>query len=399
MSFLLKMLNIFIVVFISLQGCNNYLFENEYYKIFKKGYTEWNKWRRKHPTLQPDLSYVDFRGHDIVNIDLYNLDGTRFVEANLSNIKIINSKSKSRVISFGLYNLNFSKASFIKTRIYTYFKNKVYIGNCIFKNANFNGAYFKNIEINYNNFQHANFNQAHIRDNTVAGCTFANSTFIKANLQYIIGTTNTIFNDTNFSEAIIQNCDFGYIDLYYLLGQINDAKYIKKFMPYADFKKTNFTSAKLINTGFHKINFTKGLFCNSIIKNVNFYYCNLQEVNFNKSIIIDTNFNNELIRSNNIWSPVLANSVIKKEIIYKQVNLKNQHLLLSSQLVQATFQNAILTNVNFTNANLTNVNFYKSKFQNVIFKNADMTGAKLERKWYDYVKKQGVRNFNKIRWM
>ncbi len=32
------------------------------------------------------------------------------------------------------------------------------------------------------------------------------------------------------------------------------------------------------------------------------------------------------------------------------------------------------------------------------YKNADMKGAKIERKYYNYIKKHGVKNFDKIRW-
>ena len=231
------------------------------------------------------------------------------------------------------------------------------------------------------------------------------------------------FRNAKISNSVLVNADFIHTDLSH-----SEIRKINSFLIYPSnrdsficknsvFFKANILDSKFISADFSGTNFNE-----SVIQNTEFSSCSIKNSSFVKAKIIKlklySNYSNFVDFSN---SEIITSTIVA---IIPQVdkihNIKFNHAkihesTIAGWLYNASFTNAdltnssffyfkipdgsILTNVNFTNTNLTNVNFQKTKFQNVIFKNADMTGAKLERKWHSYVKKQGVRNFDKIQWM
>ena len=63
----------------------------EHVKIFKEGIPIWNKWRRKHPEIIPDLSWSDLRWSDLRGSNLRgsNLSGSNLIWSNLSGTSVI----------------------------------------------------------------------------------------------------------------------------------------------------------------------------------------------------------------------------------------------------------------------------------------------------------------------
>ena len=235
----------------------------------------------------------------------------------------------------------------------------------------------------------------------IKNCLFRGN-FSNVNLRYAkLTSCNLIqadFSNSDASFAILKK-----ISIIILSGSKLNSK----------FNGTNFFKVQILDTKSDCAEFIKANFNESVINNSKIDYGKFRQVSF-----INAKINNSTL-GDDFYLVDFSNSIISKstfrcDITKKMDNISfnnakildcifdcsiNLATFINSELFGSNLSYLQLTNVNFTNANLTNVNFRKAKFQNVIFKNADMTGAKLERKWYDYVKKQGVRNFDKIQWM
>ena len=75
-------------------------------------------------------------------------------------------------------------------------------------------------------------------------------------------------------------------------------------------------------------------------------------------------------------------------------NLKNSRFIFTQKDRIEGYGKFKFNHCNFTNANLTGI----AQLDNAAFTYSDMNGAKIERKWFNYLKTQKVKNFDKIRW-
>ena len=164
-----------------------------------------------------------------------------------------------------------------------------------------------------------------------------------------------------------------------------------------------------------KMSIYKGVnFNKSIITKSNFDFSNFTNCKFKKSRILKS-FLGAIFKNCDFSNSKMKKVILESKMIY--VNFSNSSIIDSTFVLDTAnnlnFRNTNLTNstfiisrvnkLNFCNSNLTNVWFRNAKsckivFKNVTFKNADMTGTKIDHKYYNYLKKQGVRNFDKIRW-
>ena len=78
----------------------------EHLNILKQGVEVWNKWRKEHPRIQPDLSNLTFHGADLRGINLSqanlhssSLGGVWLVEANLSDADLIGANLNDAVLT------------------------------------------------------------------------------------------------------------------------------------------------------------------------------------------------------------------------------------------------------------------------------------------------------------
>jgi TIR domain/Pentapeptide repeats (8 copies) len=81
----------------------------EHLEILKRGVMEWNKWRREHPDVRPDLRGVKLMGAklsgaDLIGVDLHHAD---LMGANLSGVNL----SGAKLIFASLAYANLSRAS------------------------------------------------------------------------------------------------------------------------------------------------------------------------------------------------------------------------------------------------------------------------------------------------
>jgi uncharacterized protein YjbI with pentapeptide repeats len=228
------------------------------------------------------------------------------------------------------------------------------------------------------------------------------------------------FSFTNLRHAKLTtphfyNVVFFHTDLSYSI--IKDTKVILTYgsPPPIRCRNSSFYKAKFNNVKLPYSFFTNTNFKETEITNTVFDYASFKNVSFVKAKIVNSTFDGPIVHANFSGATIIKSKIYgilgaKPGIV--DVNFNNATLKecsLSGVITNTTFVNANLSgtevvpvdliNVNFANANLTNVDFSKAKFKNVIFKNADMKGAKIQRKWYNYIKRQGVRNFDKIIWV
>lgn len=88
-------------------------------KKLKEGVASWNKWRKDHPEIEPDLRNEDLQKRDLVQIDFRrtNLDGADLSEVNLSSAHL-NSAS--------LYQADLEGATLCNAVLFrTYFKETI----------------------------------------------------------------------------------------------------------------------------------------------------------------------------------------------------------------------------------------------------------------------------------
>ena len=241
-------------------------------------------------------------------------------------------------------------------------------------------------EINNCSFQGDFSNVNLLRAKIIGGGMIPPILFINSNLNYsTIANIEVMMLSMSNDKAVFKNTTF------------NKAKILNSSILGADFYKVNFDESyidktKIMSSKFKDISFSNSMIIQSIIEgdfmNVNFSKCQLKET------IILVSFIGKMFNVNFKYARILKCGISGD---LQKIDFQN------SDITGTSFDyrkgGSTFTNVNFSNANLTNVDFTRATFQNVIFKNADMTGAKLERKWYSYVKKQGVRNFDKIQWM
>src|SRR2546425_2662040 len=67
--------------------------DREHLKLLKLGVKEWNRWRRKHSAIEPDLQDVRFTIRSLASVNLRgaNLSGAIVYEANLQGARLQDS--------------------------------------------------------------------------------------------------------------------------------------------------------------------------------------------------------------------------------------------------------------------------------------------------------------------
>ena len=157
-----------------------------HFNILIKGHKEWNKWRIKHPDIQPDLS-----GHRFV-----------FVESNLRRYSKpgLNTTTYGAFMRYDLSNYDFSEVDF---------SGCVFWEN-IFHRTNLTNAILKNTEFRQCDFYETNLEGANLRHSTFVLTKFNSSKFQAAS-----------FEQSHFAYSPLQNCSGLNETVHYKMGHID----------------------------------------------------------------------------------------------------------------------------------------------------------------------------------
>ena len=207
------------------------------------------------------------------------------------------------------------------------------------------------------------------------------------------------------------------------------AKFHNKNFDNIDLAGVQFYSLSLKNVKMRKSNLQETKLLTTNIKNVDLSYSKLDRMWFSTLKAEKLQFRNVTFKDGQISGDVIFNLDIRDSILtgisiavvlFKVSNfsrsiMKNVLIKSNTRFSAGVFSGAdlskarfVLTNediihgnskiqffaCNFTNANLTGI----AQLDNAAFTYSDMNGAKIERKWFNYLKTQKVENFDKIRW-
>jgi len=146
----------------------------QFLDLLQQGVRAWNRWRRNHPNIKPDLSRCDLRKMDCTGA---NFARTSFVEADLTNADL--SQAKLHGASFAGANLD---ATFL---------TQCDLSTCSFKRASM-------VNINLAN---SNLTGINLAGHTLAGASMWCANLSKANLR------ETDCRNVEFAEANLSGTD------------------------------------------------------------------------------------------------------------------------------------------------------------------------------------------------
>jgi uncharacterized protein YjbI with pentapeptide repeats len=130
----------------------------EHLDILKQGINVWNKWRKEHRDVEPDLSEADLRE---VRLNHADLSGANLSKADLflatlnhANLSYVNL-SNGRLGNTNLYGIDLSNAKLIKASF-----SRAYLSNANLQNADLSGAILSAANISRSNLEGVNLTNA-----------------------------------------------------------------------------------------------------------------------------------------------------------------------------------------------------------------------------------------------
>jgi hypothetical protein len=145
--------------------------------ILKQGVKQWNKWRKQHPEIRPDLSNADMGDAVLSDVDMGNADlsnatlnGTNFGNANFSNADLSNA---------GLDGTNLSDADLSDADL-----SGVNLSNADLSTADLSGANLSGAKLYF-----ANLSGTRLRRAKLYKCRLTNTIFAQVDLREVKGLT------------------------------------------------------------------------------------------------------------------------------------------------------------------------------------------------------------------
>lgn len=199
--------------------------------ILKQGVDVWNKWRQKHPTVQPILTGANLEN---ANLEKINLGDALLARANLSGANLINANlSRANLTDANLSDPNFAKAQpydmLQKTNLsgadlHESTLDGANLSGVILSKANLSGAklggaFLNNAILNECNLSRAtlwfaNLNTADLRGAEIKGADLRGADLRGANLQGA-NLSEADLSGANFNKAICNGANFSKAKLHY----------------------------------------------------------------------------------------------------------------------------------------------------------------------------------------
>jgi uncharacterized protein YjbI with pentapeptide repeats/predicted transcriptional regulator len=173
----------------------------EHLAEYKKGCESWNLWRSANPSVQPDLSRLDFKSAILEGFNFSNTDfsRTKFFKATFSNVDLQSAKfSEAELIVTVFINANFSNANLQNSSL-----NASLAIESDFSSADLTGA-----SLEASTFIGANFNSANFKDSSLESFQAPGADFSFADLTGTHVINWNISNETNLDNVI---CDYVYL--------------------------------------------------------------------------------------------------------------------------------------------------------------------------------------------
>jgi uncharacterized protein YjbI with pentapeptide repeats len=125
---------------------------NEHVRIIKEGIPVWNKWRREHPDIVPNL--------DRANLDRASLDGANLYGASLNRANLYGASLDGA----NLYGASLDGANLNRASLYGANLNRANLDGANLYGANLDGANLNRANLNRANLYGANLNKTGVKE-------------------------------------------------------------------------------------------------------------------------------------------------------------------------------------------------------------------------------------------
>jgi len=177
----------------------------EHLDILKQGVEVWNKWRKEHPDILPDLRRVNLRGIVLNEIDLHRakLQGANFTLVELSQADL----GKADLIQAVLSGINFNRANLSRANL-----NKANLSKADLNGANLIETNLSQADLSRTRFAGADLSGADLFGADLSGANLFGADLSGANLNL------AILNEADLSWADVAFTVFGNVDLSIVKG-------------------------------------------------------------------------------------------------------------------------------------------------------------------------------------
>lgn len=245
--------------------------DEEHLALLRQGTGTWNRWRKEHPEIQPDLCStkalkVNLNNFDLSNFDLSGtlliaaeLNGTNFGGANLSGAGLARAK---------LCGANFTKANL----------SNAYVGQTDLSQANLSGA-----DPRAADFTWATFGGTHLKD----AKNLNKANFTSATFRYID------LSGANLSEALLDLTHFEHVD--FRNANLSKANLCGAKLHEADLSGANLqgaflSTANLCAARFSNANLARAKLVAADLYSADFSDANLHTADLSRANAVWTNF-------------------------------------------------------------------------------------------------------------
>src|SRR5271166_457326 len=188
----------------------------EHLKILKQGVEQWNKWRKDHPEIRPDLIEADFAGADLqhanltdADLRLANLNRSNLVKAELSSANLCRAElgwanlNGATLPEAKLHWANLARASLREADLTRAGLIEADLSGADFYKADLRGG----ANLDGANLSGANLMSAQLGETNLTGANLRGAILTSANL------SGADLSEADFAEAIAYETIFAEVDL------------------------------------------------------------------------------------------------------------------------------------------------------------------------------------------
>ena len=237
----------------------------EYFAMLIKGVDAWNRWRKEHPNIRPDLSEFDLSGAILsrANLSGTNLSGTdlsraKFRSANLSRANL----SRAKINGADFTGAKFSEAKHNEASLSEAILSGLDLSSIDFSGAKLNGAILRGASLRNAILKGADLKGTSIEETDLQGANLSGADLSGLDLSSLdlssANLSEAILNGANLSGANLSEKNLRGADL--SGANLKDAN-----LSGTDLSSANLASANLIRVILVNTNLTNAVLTNCLI--------------------------------------------------------------------------------------------------------------------------------------
>jgi len=238
--------------------------------VLKEGVEAWNAWRRRNPSMHPDLSGANLRGASLFMAYLSETDlsGADLSKANLerANLRGANLRG-ARLNGASLIEANLRGANLRGAKL-----NGANLERANLRGANLTEVYFSKAHLTEAHLTEANLTEANLTDAMLSRANLERANLTRANLRGA-NLFKAKLTEANFSEA-------KFIGAYLRGAKLTEANLFK-----ADLSEANLRGANLFKAKLTEANLTDTDLSEANLTEANLQYCILVRANLQGSML------------------------------------------------------------------------------------------------------------------